>query len=93
MPLYEVVKCATRKPAQLIGLADEIGTLRPGACADASLLALQQTPVQLSDAGWDVPVETVVASERLVPVGVVRAGELIFFNPSDQRSDADPDRS
>lgn len=38
MPAAEAFRRATRRPAELLGLEDEIGALRPGACADLTVL-------------------------------------------------------
>ncbi|MBL8055278.1 MAG: amidohydrolase/deacetylase family metallohydrolase [Anaerolineales bacterium] len=78
LTLPQVVDLTTRHPARSIRLENEIGTLRPGACADVTLLRLQEGPVQLTDAA-DKGRETVTAERALVPAGVVRAGRLIFF--------------
>jgi dihydroorotase len=42
MPLRDVVRAVTSRPARILGLGDEIGTLRPGAQADLALLRLQE---------------------------------------------------
>ena len=39
MPLADVVRAATSRPAELLGLAREVGTLRPGSHADIGLPA------------------------------------------------------
>lgn len=42
MPLPEVIRAATTRPAEVLGLAGEIGTLRPGALADIALFRLER---------------------------------------------------
>jgi dihydroorotase len=42
MPERDAFAAATHRPAKILGLADEIGTLRPGACAD--LVSLRWNP-------------------------------------------------
>lgn len=79
-PLSEVVYRSSTRPAELMGLSDRLGTLRPGAAADVTLLELREGPVPLSDAGWDVPVETVTGQQLLVPAGVVRDGAYRALN-------------
>ncbi len=69
MTLPQVVAAATCVPAAALRRAD-IGHLRPGA-GDASVLALRDGPVALSD----VLGEVVTHPQRLAPVGVVRAGQ------------------
>ncbi len=62
----------TNRPAELLGLGGEIGTLQPGACAD--LVVLTQTPVA-------IPLQDVNGNERTGPAwtatAVVRGGEVI----------------
>ena len=41
LSLPEVLRCCTEKPAQLLGLEGEIGTLRPGARADIAVFRLE----------------------------------------------------
>jgi dihydroorotase len=73
VPLDEIVDMTTRAPARVIGVEGELGTLRPGAAGDVTLLSLVDGPVTLEDAMGEV----VEASRRLVPAGVVRAGRFI----------------
>jgi dihydroorotase len=80
LSLNDVIEMSSTRPASVIRMADQLGTLRPGALADVTLLELREEPVELTDAGWDVPVETVTAEQLLVPVGAVRGGELVFFD-------------
>jgi dihydroorotase len=42
MTLPEVVERATARPAQVLGLGGEVGTLRPGAYADVALFRLEE---------------------------------------------------
>jgi dihydroorotase len=42
MTLPEVIERATARPAQVLGLAGEVGTLRPGAYADVALFRLEE---------------------------------------------------
>jgi imidazolonepropionase-like amidohydrolase len=62
----------TNRPAELLGLGGEIGTLQPGACAD--LVVLTQTSV-------DIPLQDVNGKERTGPAwaatAVVRGGEVV----------------
>jgi dihydroorotase len=82
MSLSQVIKLSTHNPAKVIQMENELGTLKEGAYADLTLLVLKEGPIQLTDAGWDVPVETVTADRYLKPIGVVKAGQLILFNAS-----------
>ena len=49
MPLRDVVRAATARPAEVMGLAGEVGTLRPGAHADIALWRVERGPVALYD--------------------------------------------
>ena len=40
MPLREVVRATTSRPAEILGLDAEVGTLRPGSLADVALFRL-----------------------------------------------------
>ncbi|MGW7521170.1 amidohydrolase/deacetylase family metallohydrolase [Streptomyces sp. NPDC054796] len=80
MPLTEVLACATSRPAEVLGLTGELGTLRPGAVADISLLRLreEQTSHHLTDA---------TGAHRegggsLVAHGVLRAGRFHPVRPT-----------
>lgn len=78
LDLNQVVDLTTRRPARSIRMENEIGTLRPGACADITLLEMRAGPVTLTDAA-EQGRETVTADHALAPAGVVRAGRVIFF--------------
>ena len=62
----------TATPARVLGMSDQIGTLRVGAWADAVVFDLQQGQFELHDARG----ETRVGRQRLVPTAVVRGGKL-----------------
>lgn len=68
----EALRRVTATPAQVIHMADHIGTLKIGAWGDAVVFERQTGPVELRDSYGDVRVGT----ERLLPVTVVRAGLL-----------------
>ena len=42
MSFAETIQAATARPAQVLGLQDEVGTLRPGALADVALFRIEQ---------------------------------------------------
>jgi dihydroorotase len=63
---------ATSSTARTIRRDDELGRLEPGRVAEVSVLRIDEGPAELSDG-----VETVVADQRLVPVGCLRAGTWI----------------
>ena len=47
--LPDVIRAVTARPAELLGMAGTIGTLRPGAQADIAILDLVERPVELFD--------------------------------------------
>jgi dihydroorotase len=49
MPFAEVIRATTRRPAEALGRADEIGTLAPGAAADVALLEIEEGAFDLYD--------------------------------------------
>jgi dihydroorotase len=72
IPLADVVAMTTCNPARVIHREDELGTIAPGRVANVSVLRLEEGDFDLSD-GF----ETVVATQRLAPVGCLRAGSWI----------------
>lgn len=77
MPLREVVRATTARPAELIGLAGEVGTLRPGAIADVAVLELEQGSFRL----FDIHGETRTADEQLRASHTIRAGREMAHKP------------
>lgn len=73
LSLDEVVTMTTGAPAQVIGHADALGTLRPGAAGDVTLLAVREGPVTFEDTVG----ERMEGTQRLVPSGAVRAGRWV----------------
>jgi dihydroorotase len=72
IPLADVVAMTTCNPARVIHREDELGTIAPGRIANVSVLRLDEGEFDLSD-GF----ETVAATQRLAPVGCLRAGSWI----------------
>jgi dihydroorotase len=73
LSLDEVVALTTAAPAQVIGHDRSLGTLRPGAAGDVTLLALREELSTLEDSVG----ERVEGTRRLVPSGAVRAGRWV----------------
>lgn len=69
---HEVIRCATLHPAQVLGLENELGTLRVGGAADLTLLRLAEGPLDLTDAEG----HTRTTHTHLEAVATVRAGRL-----------------
>ncbi len=54
MSLPEVVRAATSRPAEILGLERDVGTLRPGALADVAIMALHRGRFPFYDIAGDV---------------------------------------
>ncbi|MBK1696600.1 amidohydrolase/deacetylase family metallohydrolase [Rhodovibrio salinarum] len=86
LPLDDVVAASTSTPAAILG-RPELGTLRPGALGDASVLSLRETPVDLVD----VEGATVRAEESLRAEGAVIGGQWVApFEPHELPAGARP---
>jgi dihydroorotase len=71
LTLEQVVPMVTSNPAAMLGLSDEIGSLRPGTIADVSVLSDQRGRFLLRDNE-----DTRVVAERLLqPLFCLRAGK------------------
>jgi len=72
MPLEEALGKVTVRPAQVIGMADRLGTLAPGSYGDAVVLGKEQGAFELVDCHGQVR----TARERLTPRAVIKGGRL-----------------
>jgi dihydroorotase len=73
LPLRDAVRAATARPAELIGLAGEVGTLRPGARADVALFRLERGSFPL----YDVDLEVREGRELLVNTLTLVGGRVL----------------
>jgi dihydroorotase len=73
MTLPEVIAATTVKPAQVLGLANEIGTLQPGAAGDVAVLDLLNGCFEFRDATGQI----LWGDRKLIPFLTVKAGELV----------------
>ena len=85
LPLIEALRCVTETPAKVLGMAGQIGTLRPGAEADISLLELAEGDFELTD----ITGAAEMAERKLVPCGVYRAGRP-YTGTTEQYTDQNP---
>ena len=69
-PLAEVIAMATRNAAEVLGLADELGSLVPGRVADVTVIARDQGSWRVTDCLGS----TIEIPERLRPELCLRAG-------------------
>jgi len=49
MPLQEAIRAVTSRPAEILGMKGELGSLKPGACADIAVLRLTPGNYELHD--------------------------------------------
>jgi dihydroorotase len=76
--LDDVVLRATRRPAQILGLEDEVGSLKPGARADIAVFELRDEPVELHDSDG----HSLTAQRRLINHLTLRGGRIWYERPS-----------
>ena len=72
MSFDDLVTRATSAPAKIMGYEGTVGTLRPGANADVTIIELRDEPVQLRDSDGN----TVTAKRRLLPQVTVKDGRV-----------------
>ncbi len=76
MPVDDALARVTAAPARSLHMADEIGTLKPGAWGDVVVFEQREERCALVDSEG----ETRMGTQRLVPALVVRAGRLVSGN-------------
>lgn len=74
MPLYDIVKASSTKPAEVMGMENEIGTLKPGAKADVAIFKLEEGKFTFLDVNGTGR----VGSQRLVATKVIKDGEIVI---------------
>ena len=74
MTLEEVVRASTASPANPIGKSGEVGTLKPGVCADIAVFKLQDGKFPLDDCYGEGRMTT----RMFKPAHVIRGGDIIF---------------
>ncbi len=72
MELDDVVRCTTEAPAQVMGLGEDLGTLRPGTNGDVTVLSLDEGEFTFTDAEG----KTTRAGQKLNPVSTIKGGRL-----------------
>lgn len=78
LPLPEVIRRTTETPARFLGRPDELGTLKPGAAADITVLELQEGEFPLTDSMG----QTEIGRWHLEPTHVFRDGRQAGILPS-----------
>ena len=75
--LDDVIRLTTAAPARVFGLDNRLGTLKPGALADVTLLRLEEGAFTFTDAlGAAITAEVRLAPVRVIRNGVVREAGL-----------------
>jgi dihydroorotase len=74
MPLGDILLRTTHRPAQVLGLAESVGHLTPGAIADIAVLEVQRGDFRFVDTDGGV----LGAAERIAAVMTIRSGRLCF---------------
>ena len=74
LSLEQVIDRVTARPAGVLGFPEPIGSLRPGATADASVLDLRSQPIELVDSNGVVR----TGARRLTPAATVKSGQLVM---------------
>ncbi len=73
MPLTDVVRACTSRPAAALGLGEELGTLKPGMAADIAALRWEEGEFPQTDAVGGKR----TLRRRLVPQLTIRAGQVV----------------
>ncbi|MED1943763.1 MULTISPECIES: amidohydrolase/deacetylase family metallohydrolase [Brevibacillus] len=71
--LEEVIAASTLAPARILGLENEIGTLKVGACADVSILQIRKETTMLTDSEQ----ETLETKERVAAYQAITSGKVL----------------
>ncbi|MBA7688149.1 Deacetylase [subsurface metagenome] len=79
MPLSEVVRATTYKPALVLAEEDQIGHLQPGSIADIAVLELRQGKFEFYD-GFE---HKMVGNKRLFPILTCKEGKVFKALSSD----------
>ena len=74
LSLQDVVKACTATPAGLLGMSGKLGTLAPGAFADAAIFQLTDTPFLFKNRLG----ETFLGNQLLIPKVTILNGKTVF---------------
>jgi len=79
IPFETVIDCCTRRPAEMMGLAGEIGTLSAGACADVAVFRKEESAIAFGDRPYGNPDgEQRPCAWRLRTMLTVKSGEMVY---------------
>lgn len=74
MPLKEVVRCCTETPARLMGMEGKLGTLKPGALADVTVMKLEDRDFTFVDSYGN----SLASSHIMLPQMTLKAGKTRY---------------
>ncbi len=74
LSLEEVIEATTIKPAEVLGKENFIGTLKPGARGDVTVLKMEEGRFPLEDAHG----EKEICRRKLRTIRVIKDGEIVF---------------
>jgi len=74
MPLDKAIEKVTASPARIIGMENNIGTIREGTKADLTILDLERGSFEFTDAEGKFK----IGKERLVPVMTIKEGDVFL---------------
>ena len=77
LSLEQVIERTTSGPATILGVADRLGTLSPGADGDLCMLELQKGRHAFIDSARQIE----IGARRIAPIHVIRAGRHSFQGP------------
>ena len=78
MTLDDVVLKATAAPAKILGYEGTVGTLKPGANADVSIIELRDGNFELTDSER----MTITAKRRLIAQTTIKDGRIWYERPA-----------
>lgn len=74
VPLLDVVRAVTERPAEIVNRKNELGTLREGACADLAIFKLVDNKSNITDREGG----TLTLHKILVPQCTILGGKVVF---------------
>ncbi len=79
MPLVEVIRATTETPAKLMGMEGEIGTLKPGAFADITVMKIEDREYTFTDSyGNSLPAHQIMIPQMTMKNGKTRYRQIDF---------------
>lgn len=79
MPLTEVIRATTETPAKLMGMEGEIGTLKPGAFADITVMKIEDREFTFTDSyGNSLPAHHIMIPQMTMKNGKTRYRHIDF---------------